>query len=181
MSNFPVYGVPFTFYVTLESGSQTGKIVTNPTLTAGDVVISKDGGAEANLATLPTVTPAGGKHVQVSLSAAEMTADDVSIIFSDPDNEWTDLHIHIQPQRIPFATVDASTYTPTVSSFETDLTEATSDHYKDLFVYFLTGANSGLSRKIGTYDGTNKRISVSTPLPDPPANGDQFLILGRSE
>ena len=44
----------------------------NPTLAAGDVQLSKDGGAFVNLTSLPTVTPGGDTNVKISLSADEM-------------------------------------------------------------------------------------------------------------
>lgn len=69
----------------------------NPTLAAGDVQISKDGGAFANLTTLPAVTPAAGRAVKVDLSATEMTADQVMVQFVDAAGaEWDDLIINIQ-------------------------------------------------------------------------------------
>lgn len=68
---------------------------TNPTLAAGDVKISKDGGAFANVTTLPTVTPAGGLAVRLALSASEVQAKMVMIQFVDQTNpkEWEDLTI----------------------------------------------------------------------------------------
>lgn len=183
-SNFPVYGVEYVFYVALQSQSASATYQANPTLAAGDVTVSKDGGADANLTTLPVATPASGKRLKVTVSATEMQADDVSILFSDAAGaEWADLHIDLQPIRIPYSTVDNATVTPTTTVFDTDLTEATDDHFNDLYVYFLTGSNSGLSRKISDYDGTVDvgKITVATALPDAPADGDKFIILGRSE
>jgi hypothetical protein len=84
------------FYMGLVSQS-TGQFQANPTLAAGDVKVSKDGGALANLTTLPTVTPAAGKMVKVTLSAPEMTADNVTVVFSDAAGaEWDDCIINIQ-------------------------------------------------------------------------------------
>lgn len=64
----------------------------NPTLAAGDVQISKDGGAFANLATLPVVTPAAGIAVRVSMSATELTCARAVIKFIDQTapKEWED-------------------------------------------------------------------------------------------
>lgn len=84
------------FYLGLTSQS-TGQFQTNPTLAAGDVKLSKDGGALANLTTLPAVTPAGSKLVKVTLSSTEMTADNVTVVFSDAAGaEWDDVIINIQ-------------------------------------------------------------------------------------
>ncbi len=61
----------------------------NPTLAAGDVKISKDGGAFVNLASLPTVTPAGDSSVQVALSATETQAARIAVKFVDVAGaEW---------------------------------------------------------------------------------------------
>jgi hypothetical protein len=92
----PRSGEAFTFYVGgLPAFADSRKYQVNPTLAAGDVKLSKDGGAFANLTTLPVVTPAGGKQILVSLSAAEMAVTkDFTVQFSDAaDDEWCDVSI----------------------------------------------------------------------------------------
>ena len=85
------------FYTSLVSQADTKLLKGTPTLAAGDVQVSIDGGVFANLATLPTVTPAAGKGVKVSLSAAEMNGDDILVIFSDAAGaEWCDKSISIK-------------------------------------------------------------------------------------
>ena len=92
----PKRGVEYIFYVGLVSQADPKLLKANPTLAAGDVQISKDGGAFANLTTLPAVTPAGGKAVKVTVSATEMTSDNATIVFSDAAGaEWCDLIINI--------------------------------------------------------------------------------------
>ena len=69
----------------------------NPTLAAGDVQISKDGGAFANVTTRPTVSPAAGTSVQITLSVAEMTAARIAVRFIDTaTKEWEDNEIIIE-------------------------------------------------------------------------------------
>lgn len=86
----PTKGIAYEFSMGLVARASTS-FVTNPTLATGDFQISKDGGAFANLATLPTVTPAGGKSVRVQLSATEMDADKIMIVASDQAGaEWLD-------------------------------------------------------------------------------------------
>ena len=93
----PKRATEYIFYVMLRSQADTKLFQANPTLAAGDVKVSKDGGAFANLGTLPAVTPAGGRAVKVTLSAAEMTADNVVVQFVDAAGaEWCDLAISIQ-------------------------------------------------------------------------------------
>ena len=87
----PVKGQAYSFYIGLIDQSNTKLLKANPTLASGDFKISIDGGAFANLATLPTVGPASGRSVLVSLSATEMTGD--NIVFQAVDAagaEWCD-------------------------------------------------------------------------------------------
>ena len=95
--NPPVKAEDFEFDVCLEDYDNPGLFVANPTLAAGDVKISKDNGALANLATLPAVNPAASKIVDVALTGTEMNADKVTIIFSDQTvpPEWSDYSITI--------------------------------------------------------------------------------------
>jgi hypothetical protein len=71
MAQTPVVGETFTFGVGLFDQSDVKLLVANPTIAAGDFTRSINGGAFANLDNLPTVTPAGGTRVEVTLSAAE--------------------------------------------------------------------------------------------------------------
>lgn len=101
MSEKFYYGKAKTYYtILLEAGSRDAKA--NPTLATGDVQISKDGGAFANLATLPTVSPASGVQVKIVLSATECQAKDITIRFKDQTAtaEW-------EEQTIIFELVDA--------------------------------------------------------------------------
>lgn len=95
-------------YVTLNESGDADEFRTNPTLAAGDVTISLDGGAFGNLATLPAVTPAGGKAVKVTLSQGETNADVAIIIFEDQTGteEWESHRITVYTRAI---TIDDST------------------------------------------------------------------------
>lgn len=88
------YGVGAIVSVPLiAAGAQNFQV--NPTLAAGDCKLSKDGGAFANTAT-PTVTPAGGRKVQVVLTAANMQAKRIVVQFVDVAGaEWEDNEIQI--------------------------------------------------------------------------------------
>ena len=98
----PIKGRAYTFNIGVVDQSNTKLLKAAPTLASGDFKISKDGGAFANLATLPTVTPSGGTAVQIALSATEMTADNVVITAIDAAGaEWCD-------QLISFETKDPS-------------------------------------------------------------------------
>jgi len=79
------------------------------------------------------------------------------------------------------AVVDDNDPDPSTTAFETNLSEATNDHYNGAFVVFTSGALLGQSRKIGDYDGTSKVLTVATAFTEAPTAGDTFIILGRSE
>lgn len=92
----PKKNTAFILYTGLPDAEDSVAMKDNPTISAGDFKVSKDGGALANLASLPVVTPSSSKLVKISLSASEMNADNVTIIGSDPDGEWCDIVINIQ-------------------------------------------------------------------------------------
>src|SRR2546428_8929502 len=93
----PKKNTQFIFYLSLVSQADTKLFQSNPTLAAGDVKVSTDGGAFANLGTLPAVTPASGRGLKVPLSAGEMNGDNVLVVFSDAAGaEWCALSISIQ-------------------------------------------------------------------------------------
>lgn len=64
----------------------------------------------------------------------------------------------------------------TTTSFVTNLTEASDDHYNDAVITFTTGNLSGQSRVISDYDGTTKTVTLDEALTEAPANTDEFLI-----
>ena len=77
---FPIRGVTYTFDVSLVSQANPLVFQNAPTIVAGDVLVSIDGGATAPITNLPVVA---GKIVTVTLTAAEMTGDRISVLFSD--------------------------------------------------------------------------------------------------
>jgi hypothetical protein len=90
----PKQGEAFSFPANLYN--HLGDIVTNPTIAAGDLKISIDYGAFANLTTLPDVDPDVTNQVKVSLSAAEMNGTVIHVVAIDQttpkewkDAEWT--------------------------------------------------------------------------------------------
>jgi len=64
----------------------------------------------------------------------------------------------------------------TTTSFVTDLTEATDNHYTDASLVFISGALTGQSRSIFSYNGTTKTIVLDEALTEAPADGDGFIV-----
>lgn len=93
-------------YTALEPMTPTGNFLANPTLATGDVTISIDGGAFANLATLPDAEPNSGKSIRIQLSQAETNGDNLVIIFSDVTGaEWRDQLVTVQTAAANFDTM----------------------------------------------------------------------------
>lgn len=65
----------------------------------------------------------------------------------------------------------------TTTSFVTDLTEATDDHYIGKTLAFTSGNLSSQSRIISDYNGTTKAITFDEALTEAPADNDEFIIL----
>lgn len=97
----PKRGVAFTFTVALVEQANRPQFKANPSLAVGDVKISKDNGALANITTLPTVAPASSRLVQVALDATEMTADRIDVQFVDAAGaEWDECIITINTTAV---------------------------------------------------------------------------------
>jgi len=85
----------YTYEIGLVDTSDTNSFKPSPTIAAGDFKISKDGGAEANLATLPTVS---NSTVTIALSADETNCDRFTITGIDQTatKEWGDYKQHFK-------------------------------------------------------------------------------------
>ncbi|MBS0172191.1 MAG: hypothetical protein JSR62_17740 [Nitrospira sp.] len=90
------YGTAWTLHGYQLVDRATGQYKVTPTLAAGDFKLEKDGGAAANIATLPVVAPAGGSSLDIAFSAAELQAKHVVLRLVDAAGaEWNDDAIHI--------------------------------------------------------------------------------------
>jgi len=93
----PKKNTAFVVYIGLVSVAAPTVLQANPTLAAGDVKVAIDDGAPVNITVLPVVDADFTKRVKVSVSAAQMNGDNISILFSDAaGGEWCDLLINIQ-------------------------------------------------------------------------------------
>jgi len=97
MLNFLMnYGNPSNLTIAIALTEATaGHLLAVPTLESGDVKISKDGGAFANMTILPEST--GNYQVKVYLTPTEMTCGYAMIVFHDVSGaEWNNEAIIIQ-------------------------------------------------------------------------------------
>lgn len=102
----PVKNAAFTFHTALVSQADTDIFKTTPTLAAGDITVSKDGGNFANITTLPTQIQSTGV-LPVALSSTEMNADIVTVLFHDAaGDEWQDQIVTIFTAAQTFDTIE---------------------------------------------------------------------------
>lgn len=113
-TSFPIKNTAYTFTTGLVSKSDPLVYQDTPTIVAGDVKVSIDGGALANLTNTPT---ASGTLVTVSLTADEMNGARVVVVFSDQSgDEWADWIVELRP-------------------LEKELSTLTEDDIRDVFTY----------------------------------------------
>jgi hypothetical protein len=65
------------------------------------------------------------------------------------------------------------------TTFVTDLTESTTDYWKDAFLRITSGALINQVKKITAYDGTTKAVTVSGGFTGTPAAGVTFEIVNE--
>src|SRR3989337_1874704 len=90
--NPPVKGEEFQIRIALYDLANPGSFKANPTIAAGDFKVSIDGGALADLGTLPSVSPASSIWVLITLSSTEMNGDVIAVQCIDQTSpkEWAD-------------------------------------------------------------------------------------------
>lgn len=110
------YGAAWTLhgYQLVDRG--TGQYKVTPTLAAGDFKVEKDGGAAANLATLPSVAPAAGSSISISFSATELQCSQLTLRMVDAAGaEWNDDCIHVFTVGNPSAFMQFNLFSATVA------------------------------------------------------------------
>ena len=95
--NPPKKNEDFLIRIALEDYTNPGNFKSNPTLVAGDFKVAVDAAALANLGTLPSVSPASTVCVLITLSAAEMNGDIITLVGVDQTapKEWADVVLSI--------------------------------------------------------------------------------------
>lgn len=65
----------------------------------------------------------------------------------------------------------------TATTFKTDLTQTTNDHWKDALLVFITGSLVGQVKKITAYNGTTKFVTFTSGFTAAPSASDRFLLV----
>jgi hypothetical protein len=95
--NPPKKNEDFLIRIALEDYVNPGNFKSNPTIAAGDFKVTTDAGGLSNLTTLPSVSPAASVLVLLTLSAAEMNGDVITVVGIDQTSpkEWSDFVLSI--------------------------------------------------------------------------------------
>ena len=158
----PKKGVEFITYISLEA-TAGGSLVASPTIAAGDFKVSIDGGALANLATLPTNTPAASGMVKITLSTSEMNGDNITVKCVDAAGaEWLPVTINIQTSA---RQLDDLAY-PTVSGRSIDVS-AGGEVGLD---WANVGSPTTTLALTGTTIATTQKVDVETIKTNPVVN-----------
>lgn len=155
-------GVATTIYFSLESplGTSSDRFVTGTIagipIVAGDVQISINGAAPANVTSLPTQVTAGKALYAQSLTVAETLGEDIFLFYIDQTGAaaWRDLRIHLKSiWRMTQLDLDPTGYTLTVDV--------------DGLVAFGRGA--GLPLKLNPAGATRHTNIFDTPMGSEPS------------
>jgi hypothetical protein len=106
----------------------------------------------------------------VFMRGGEVSADVTKISGSATASDKLEANILL---TIDSSVNDASA---TVASFDTNLTETTTDAYTGRELHMTSGSAAGEISKISAYNGTTKVITLSPGLKTAPANTDTFTI-----
>lgn len=108
--------------------------------------------------------------VEEALSVADVIAISHNIDAADKLEAWMDSFV-----------TGAFVGTPTTISLDTDLAEATSQHYRGSLLVVTSGVAIGQVRPISTYIGGTKVISINpgNPFIDAPVATDTFIIVSN--
>ena len=110
----PLKGAQYSFDICLVSQVAKDIFKTSPTLAAADITVALDGAGANNITNLPA-SPADGV-IHVTLTAAEMNADRVAVLFHDvAGNEWQDALVTIDTDTAQASSVVLAATQPAIT------------------------------------------------------------------
>lgn len=161
---------PVTFDA-VDSASPTA-LRTGIIFVAGDVRISKDGGAFANVTNLPAEIGSTGVY-GFNLTAAETNCSWIHVLVIKAGSMYPKSFGGAMSDQPAAAVVTGTSAT----SFVTNLTSIVDDFWKDSLVVFTSGALAGQVKKVTGYNGTTKALTFTAGFAAAPANGDLFILV----
>lgn len=171
MSATPKAGEVYNTTIGLADVNAPGDFLDSPTITAGDFKVSINRGALVNLATLPSVIPAGSGNVEVDFSTAEMVGPKLVLTGDDPDGQWADVKIVID---IPTSNIDDILTTANLATALTDinLQKLFNEDYDPSSIPGVAGA---YLNELTEDDGNGELRFTANALSQSPASGGGFV------
>lgn len=158
------WGTAYTFRAPIvKAGSTDYALTADWTPAAGDVKVSKDGGAFANIATLPTFI-ASAAALNWTLSAAETEATEVVIqVIDSATKAVQDQFFRLQTTKA--AALQVGVPQAAQSAGDTAITldataAAQTDFYKGSVVAIISGDGANQARIITAYNGSTKVATI---------------------
>lgn len=164
----------------------------SPTLGSGDVKISLDGGAFANVEGAGTfgdfvaVMPSGSVTVRISLTSSQMSHKRIVITFIDTaTKQWEDQLVVIEtfggPNAQHIADIALTALIDTVETADRvfDIVDGSpnDDEYNNMVVSIIDVSGGVMaSRRVTDYDGTTKRVTVDYDFEFPLSPDDIVYI-----
>lgn len=96
-----------------------------------------------------------------------------------PSDELSAIEVIIEALGLQYIEGSVDDAAPAVGDFDTDLTEATNEHYNGMLLWFVDGVCISQAHVIDDYVGATKNcvFSAEDQWTDAPADGDNFVIL----
>ena len=170
----------------IKAGSQDFAASGDWTPQAGDVKLSKDGGTQNNIGTLPTYTNGAW---QFQLTAAELTAQQVEIMVVDSATKAVEdqcviieTYGHVSAMHVTekmsagIVASAAAAGTLSTTQMTSDLSETTNDHYNGRTLIWISGNLAGQATDVTDYVGTNGLLTF-TAVTEAPSASDEFILV----
>jgi hypothetical protein len=194
MSELTKYGQARDFYLPIpKAGSTDFALAADWTPVAGDVKVSKDGAADANITTLPAAPASTTGLWKVALSATELTAKQISVRIMDPA---TAAVVHDALTIVTFGDVNAqfpydfslpnyalgaifygsvTGAVTTTTLIDSKLTAGDTDFYKGRILLPLTGTQRYQGSKITAFNPATDQLTFDQ-MTQAMANGNLYAI-----
>lgn len=173
----------------IKAGELNFAVTGDWTPATGDTKVSKDAGNVADTTNNPAAVGGTGSVLwSLALTATELSTTVIVIQIVDAATKAVEDQALIgyakDADKIEIFTVNTGSTTPNATQFEADrglgrAEEATTDHFKNRIVHFLTGTHQGESAEITGYSQQNSRgfFTVSGLVAPILSNGDVLIIL----
>jgi len=176
-ANIQVIGVPGTIVTVpanhasmgIESDGDITKVNLCANTTLVDTTTTNTDMAGTDNALLASSAPTNFGDMSIEVTTGIVSADMQEI------NSVAASAVNLEQGAFALVRGQAVTGTLTTTTFTTNLTEATDDHYNGRVVTFTSGVLNGQSTDITDYTGSSKLITV-TAMTEAPSNTDTFVI-----